>query len=405
MFFLLLSQLFLSSFFIMPVQGDIFTDIEDPVDNDTSDEDLSPDVGSSSNFTAQKYGPDSEFDVLTEAGVGSALDDYVDSDSSDEDVSPDKGSHSNFNNEKAADSNYDTLTEEDTSSSEWLDCNAYDSTYSNWLTFSGSTPYLDAQDEPTNEVYEDKTGGEPLGWFDFPSTSYSGSGLTVNVSLYTRCGDTGDQIEVYLDYTGGAGALVATFTPGAFYGYNTQVLAGTYTAAEVNSMRIYVNTVANAKANGWWVDHLRLGVSKPTNNELDLEVQFTSVDTTYDTTKLCIKSGATGAEDINVNIRNTTAGSWDLLFSDINTNGWANTTITDYVASTITLQFKGGTETSDNSQDTWEIDAVLLRQSNQTYQLDLEVQWTSVDYDEANERPGLEQRVRELVSGLVHLHH
>jgi len=219
-----------------------------------------------------------------------------------------------------------------------------------YLTFSGSSPYLDAQDEPTNEIYEDKTGGEPLGWFSFPSTSLSGD-LTVNISLYTKCGDTNDQIEVYLDYVGGSGNLVATFTPGATYGYQTQTLAGTYTVAEVNAMRIYVNTVASLKANGWWVDHLRLGVSESTNYEIDLEARFTTVNTTYEFTYLCIKSGTTDPEDLGVSIWN--GAGWDPLFSDLNESDWTNVTVTSYVNSTMTFRFLGATESGDDNQDAW----------------------------------------------------
>ena len=96
---------------IKPVRGDIFIDIEDPVDNDTSDVDTSPDLGSSSNFTAQQYGPDSDYDLLSEVYDGGLILDYVDVDTSVVDSSADKGSHSNFGNQKAVDSSYDTLTE------------------------------------------------------------------------------------------------------------------------------------------------------------------------------------------------------------------------------------------------------------------------------------------------------
>ena len=86
---LLFSQILIFPFLIKPARGDVITDVEDAVDNDTSDVDASPDLGSSSNFADQQSGPDSTYDTLTEAGTGSVQDDYVDSDASDIDSSPD----------------------------------------------------------------------------------------------------------------------------------------------------------------------------------------------------------------------------------------------------------------------------------------------------------------------------
>jgi hypothetical protein len=360
------------------------TEYMDPVDSDSSNVDSSPDLGSSSNFTAQKYGPDSSYDTLTEESFVASLDDYIDNDSSDMDSSPDKGSHSDFNNEKTADSNYDTLTEADTSESEWLSCNYLDVTWSDWYE-EGSTPYIDAQDQPTNYVYE-KSGGQEIGWFYFGNTTLTGT-ITLNISIYCKNthGLNDDSIEVYVDYTGsGAGTYVGSVGSHSNWQYDN-ISLGTHSVSEVNNLRTYFVVDDYLAAAFVYIDHVRLGASQETNYELDLEVQFTSVDTTYEITELCIKSGSTGAENLKVNIWNTTAGSWDSLLSDINTNGWTNTTITDYVASTLTVQFKGGTDVSDNSQDNWEIDAVLLKQVNTTYKLDLEVQWTSVEFNESNE--------------------
>ncbi len=108
---ILVSQFFLSPIVLRTARGDIFIDIEDAVDNDSSDVDTSPDLGSSSNFTAQRFGPDSEFDTLSEVYDGGLILDYVDVDSSDVDGSSDKGSHSNFDNQKALDGTYDSISE------------------------------------------------------------------------------------------------------------------------------------------------------------------------------------------------------------------------------------------------------------------------------------------------------
>ena len=55
------------------------------------------------------------------------------------------------------------------------------------------------------------------------------------------------------------------------------------------------------------------------------------------------------SENIRVDIWNGSA--WQNLFTDL-TNGWNNVTITSYLTSpTLTIRFKGGTETNDLRQD------------------------------------------------------
>ena len=66
---------------------------------------------------------------------------------------------------------------------------------------------------------------------------------------------------------------------------------------------------------------------------------------------------------------------WNSLFNDLNPNGWNNVSVTSYlVSSTFTIRFLGGTETSDTTQDSWDIDAALLHVwADQSYDYVLEV--------------------------------
>ena len=105
---------------------------------------------------------------------------------SDVDSSADKGTHSNFTTQQSADSFFDTLTEENTGgsggsgASEWLDCDGYDATYTEWTTI-GPPPYLNAQDQPINYVYE-KDNNDQIGWFSFPNTNLTGV-LNINITI------------------------------------------------------------------------------------------------------------------------------------------------------------------------------------------------------------------------------
>ncbi len=380
---MILAQFLLAPIALPNVYGDIIVDIEDAVDNDASDVDSSSDIGSSSNFTAQKYGPDSDFDTLSEEIQGGYAEDYVDVDTSDVDSSPDKGTHSNFGNEKASDSTYDTLTEIDYSTSEWLDVDGFDATYNQWLVV-GTSPYLEAQDQPINYVYELKKGGDAVGWFDFQDTSFTSNALSVNISIYCNNDDGAgdDWAEVYVDYTGtGSGTYVGNIAQHTNWAYDTIDL-GIHTAQEVNNLRVYFVYNKAGAGDDIRIDHAMIGVAEPTNYEVDLEVRFTSVSSPFEMTYLCIQTGATGAEDLGVNVWN--GAGWDPLAADVNPNGWTNVSVTSYVNDTMTFRFLGGDESADSSPDTWEIDSVLLRNQD-SYLLDLEVQWTGVDYSQPNE--------------------
>jgi hypothetical protein len=93
------------------------------------------------------------------------------------------------------------------------------------------------------------------------------------------------------------------------------------------------------------------------NYELGLEVQWTSVDFDQTNEELCIYAGAVGAEDLRVDY--WTGSVWDNLLTDLTANDWNNASIS-LTSTTFTIRFKGGDETSDTLQDSWDIDATLL---------------------------------------------
>ncbi|MFZ0965746.1 MAG: DUF2341 domain-containing protein [Candidatus Bathyarchaeia archaeon] len=94
------------------------------------------------------------------------------------------------------------------------------------------------------------------------------------------------------------------------------------------------------------------------NYELDLEVQWTDIAALLPNEELCIYGGTMGSEDIKVDVWNGSA--WKNVFTDLST-GWNNVSITSYLnSSTFTIRFKGGTETGDTNQDSWNIDATIL---------------------------------------------
>jgi hypothetical protein len=120
--------------------------------------------------------------------------------------------------------------------------------------------------------------------------------------------------------------------------------------------------------------------------KLDQEVQWTNVPHLLPNEEICIYGGTMATEDIKVDVWNGTG--WQNVFPDLST-GWNNASVTDWLTtSTFTIRFKGGTETGDTNQDTWQIDVALLHMwydGGESYELNLEVQWTNADYARTNE--------------------
>ena len=63
-------------------------------------------------------------------------------------------------------------------------------------------------------------------------------------------------------------------------------------------------------------------------------------------------------EDLRVDV--WTGSDWQNVFTNL-ANGWNNVTITSYLtSSTFSIRFKGNVETSDSTQDSWNIDTTVI---------------------------------------------
>ena len=92
--------------------------------------------------------------------------------------------------------------------------------------------------------------------------------------------------------------------------------------------------------------------------ELDLEVSWTSAVYNEPNEELCIYGGTMGSENLRVDVWHNSA--WQNLFTNLS-SGWNNATISSYLDSpNFTIRFKGSTESNDDIQDSWNIDATLL---------------------------------------------
>ena len=256
----------------------------------------------------------------------------------------------------------------------------------NWIAI-GSTP------KAAVAIVTAWRGVDSVAYLDASTTTTSGtnSGQPDSPDLTTA----NDGAMIIVSYHGSDPGEVLDFVGVAPSGFATAGYDSVYGGSPRNSVMMAVGYLEKASAGletiGSWQNtgglsdsewHARVfslvPVSDTVNYELDLEVQFTSVNTGYDSTVIAIKVGTMGAEDLVVSIYNS---SWYPIFSDL-TTGWNNYTITGEagLAETMTLRFLGGTESSDTTEDSWEIDAVLLSQSVSPvyYELDLEVLWSGL---------------------------
>ena len=291
------------------------TNIEDYVDNNTSDVDSSADKGTHSNFTAQQYGPDGIFDTLTEENI------------------PIPESWVSPNNYLDPNSGWND------------ESNAYDGD-------TGTYAYSNALD---------RNADAELIYYNLTSTISSKLAYWVsnNVSKVTISITSDGNNWVQVHYT---------TSPTLNNWVNV-----TYTQTTVIALRILLRNT-NTPNGVVRINELRvLNVDAIDNYELDLEVQWTNVDYGQENEELCIYAGNMGNENLRVDYWN--GSSWINLIPNLTANGWNNVSVS-LLSPTFTIRFKGTTETNDLTRDTWDIDALLLHAWSIDDQYTVEVEFT-----------------------------
>jgi hypothetical protein len=306
--------------------------------------------------------------------ISGETNDTVDSNTTDVDSSADKGMETNFANaqDTSPDSDFMNIQENFTGVSavdEWLFVDSGSSlTLLQWQTESGSSPYIDADD--ASYIHEDKTASMEEGWFDFDNTAETGVGYTVNFSFLCYGDDNDDGWDIYYDTDGdesAEGSISFTCTQTGSYAWLTSDdLPGTYTATQINAMKIMLDTTNGGGGDDRYIDACRMGINRTasTNYEIDFEYNWSNADFDKENEEICFYVDShNGSENLNVNY--WSGSSWSSLGS-ITGTGWTNLTATGLTSSTYTIQLIGATESSDTSQDDWNIDVISLHTWNST---------------------------------------
>jgi len=338
--------------------------------------------------------------LLRVEGAGSKGD-AVDNDTSNLDGSDDVGTLSNFDNMKTKDGMANLTEGEVGGGTVWLwqeDTSAYGSTLSyetyqfwnSWTTNSttsgtvtkiGIYVFADPGNSPQVKlgIYDD-SGGSPnnllgetnattiagTGWLDLEIV---GSGVSISASTTYHL------------------AHITDIAPTTQWRYRkTATPVSDYRTPRATWDNLFDPAGTTGKSSSYRYGAYRVGYDEPSDYRLDQEVQWTDVPYLLPNENLSIYAGIMGAEDMKVDVWNGTG--WETVFTDLS-SGWNNASITDWLTnSNFTIRFKGVNETGDTSPDTWQIDVALIHiwyEGGESYEFDLEVQWTSADYTRTNE--------------------
>jgi len=383
----------------------------DFVDNNDTNVDLNANKGTQSNFTAQQYGPDSITDTLTEevvynSTVMSFSPDYrwelngdetdsVDAANSDGGNDPSwvaniipygesQCGDYNGSSDETLIPNQADINSADTYEKSifvWVEIDTIDTSGNGRVIWGeggasrGLALYVldvGGEDRLYAVVYEDSGATRDYCYTTISTGTLYHIGLTLDVvvgemTLYV------DGVEAANDTSLAIGTTFGTHVGGIAIGgvdvnlknHNNDTLNG-YFDGRIADVVYYAEQTVLAEED--FASIYATGIGE--KYEFDLEVQWTSVD--YDETyeELCIRTGTfSGSEDLMIYAWNVSASGWNFLYN-LTMNSWNNVSVTDWLNNgNFTVRFLGGTESSDASQNYWEIDATLLHI------------WTETDYN------------------------
>lgn len=287
---------------------------------------------------------DSVYMTFRSYNSGTDTSDFVDNNTSDVDSSADKGTHSSFPAQQVGSDNItDTLLETNTARVQWISPNGYEDPRDEWT--SETNAYDD--DAGTGAV-DNVPGGDA--WSQYLILTH-GSLTCGKIQYYIGREHTDiSQVEIEI-YNG---TWTSVYSGAGVWGSWANV-SFTETSLTKVRFRFFNNhPIQSRMAYVYEADFLgRITF----NYELDLEVQWTAVDYAETNEELCIYAGDTGTEDLRVDY--WTGSAWNNLLADLMANNWNNVSIS-LTSATFTIRFKGGSETGDTSQDSWDVDVTLL---------------------------------------------
>jgi len=283
--------------------------------------------------------------------------DYVDS-LSDVDDNADVGTHSNFEAQKSLDG-YDTLTETAINNTifqdDFPDFSKWDGNgATDWHLSSAvkrSSPYSAHSDENyAGYLTSDNIDTSSFSYFNVSFWFYDHGFADNQVILYYK-NSSGFWNEIQdlnqLPHSEDTWTLCNLKVTDSQYMFSTFAIR--FEADLMPNQDVYIDDV-----------HIYNYTFK-----LRLEEKFTDVIYDKGTEELCIKTGSFSGETLQVQVWNFSSSTWITITTSLSSNSWNNITVRDYLTTvTFIIQFVGASETDDGTKDTFQIDATLLHIAN-----------------------------------------
>jgi len=361
------------------------TSTEDYVDNNTTDVDSGTDKGTHSNFSAQQYGPDSIYDTLMEENTGNYEIDLevqwsnADYDETNEELAiyVDKG-----DNTHSLDATGGYMIIGD-GTPDW---GSTTGTISFWIKmdsfvqgrFWGQNGNMETRWSGTNLILDWGAADSMTSAYSFSADTWYFVAIVwdeINDNLFLYVGDENNAPTQ--DSNSLNGTWINT-TPSPTENRFMNGLGGYQPVDGHGDDLRYWNTARNLteiqsdynielagselNLRSYFKLNSNFDDIGPDNNDGSGSGSYSfSSDVTFDEPP---------TENIRVDAWNGTA--WQNLFADL-TSGWNNASVSSYLnSSTFTIRFKGSTEIGDTTQDTWDIDAVLLNTGTDQYTAEVE---------------------------------
>jgi hypothetical protein len=197
-------------------------------------------------------------------------------------------------------------------------------------------------------------------------------------------GGTQDSEALQVDVWNSASSSWTTVITDLLSGWNNVSVSPYITSSNFQIRFVDTNQNSDTTQSTWQVEGVLLHTWSQTNNyQIDFEYQWTTANYNQVNEQLCFYvSSHTGTENLLVNY--WTGSGWSSL-GTITGTGSRILPATGLTSSTYTIQLRGATESGDSTQDSWDIDCIFLHCYSLNYSLDLEVQWTGVDFNQVNE--------------------
>lgn len=196
--------------------------------------------------------------------------------------------------------------------------------------------------------------------FEYSWTAADSDETNENISIYVQTAMQDSENLKAWERIGSTWSLLGNLSSNGWNNFSASYLSSATYYIKLNDS----NQAGDATQNNWNIDVITLHVWSASNYVFDRELGWEGVDFDEAVEELCILTGTVGTEDLKIDVWDSANWTAIASISDADDNTWINTSISAYLnSSTIEFRFLGATESSDSSQNMWQINAALVHTS------------------------------------------